>query len=144
MSPYTVLDLQSFNESKLGQTQNLNSLSKSCKSIYSAIFPLLYENLELTIPQCWERLAYLEELLNPEANGLQYCRAMSVALPTLAKPKRRDPGIPASTSDSLALLDFKLVLNISTADPQQQSEILETLIRSLIRRLPRDCLRTFW
>ena len=70
----------------------MNNMAQSCKSIYSALLPHLYHHLDLKIPRSWERLAYLEELLNPEANGLKYCRAMSVALPASPEPERQKEG----------------------------------------------------
>ncbi|KAL8832492.1 MAG: hypothetical protein Q9170_004863 [Blastenia crenularia] len=118
--------------------QDLSSISKTCKTLKGHVFPRLYSHLVLKVPQSWDRLDFLEVLINsPElAEGLQYTSSISI-VPQLSE--NADPHMLDMVSGGAM---ENLCGDISFPHPLASAH-LNTLIRVLLGRIPAQSLIKF-
>ena len=107
-------------------TEDLNKLCLSCKALKSIVLPKLYESIELAVSHHSSEFSALESLLGSPGEGLQYTKSIVIGTKqgcSKTKPKDGD-NEPARSQDA-------------------QTDSLNTLIRSLIMRVPTNKIEKF-
>jgi len=115
----------------------------TCKELRGAIQPKLYENLSLDIPTNWTSVAFLEHLVSQKAEGLRYTKGVSVSSQNHRVEHQEDHG--RETDDGLGLVDEFSMMEEEDSFGQQpyQARVLNTLVRLIIDKVPRDQLQHF-
>lgn len=118
---------------------DLNKLCLTCKAINAIVLPKLYREVFIKVPQRWSRLPSLEGLLGSTGDGLKFTTDLFIG--TQQDPLRNDQqGSEDSRPHEETLTESKLQFYL----PQSSaSNALNTLIRLLIVKLPRDQLDCF-
>ena len=106
------------------------------------MLPKLYQHLTLNIPPDWSNLTFLENVLDPEAEGLQYVRGLAV----MTQPERvevrgdhktkiyRDRSHRRGHSDGDSNTVRKKLF---------RAEVLNTFVRLVLRAIPENKLEYF-
>ena len=116
---------------------NLSSLAITCKALNAAVTPLLYVAVVFRAPTEWSRLPSIESLVSSASENFQYIRHLSV-LPQHSPLKENQKSEYLAFKDGSEDEDHPLF----KLPPRWASDALNSLVRLLIRRLPKHCLQT--
>lgn len=121
----------------------LARLSLTCKALNSNVTPLLYQQVIIRVPLKWDSLDSLESLVCPDAasisRNLRYCRSISIKTQQAALPDLEyDEDKYGISQGDLYHVKFQLHKPSIWA-----SNALNSLVRLLLHRLPRNTLQTF-
>lgn len=108
----------------------------TCRLLKDIVFPRLYSRLVLKAPQNWEKLAYLEELVASPGEGLQHVTSIRVAT-------QRTYITVGQVRWNIAGANTELQYPGIYTPSAPTSSHLNSLVRLVIRRLPKRCLREF-
>ena len=115
---------------------DLNRLCSTCKTIMAVALPRLYKTVVIKAPQTWSRLPSFESLLASDGDGLKYTTGLYVG--TQQKPLKESQENPQDQPEEVPETRINFFLPQSST-----SNALNTLVRLLILRLPRDQLELF-
>ena len=115
---------------------DLNRLCTTCKTIMAAALPKLYKTVFIKAPQAWSRLSSFESLLGSHGDGLQYTTELYIG--TQQNPLQKSQKFYELPEESLAEMESQFFLPHSS-----MSNALNTLVRLLVLKLPRDQLELF-
>ncbi|KAI4126714.1 MAG: hypothetical protein LQ338_003617 [Usnochroma carphineum] len=107
---------------------DLSQLSLTFNTLKGVVFPRLYANLVLKVPQSWHRLRHFESLIDSAGEGLRYVRNLRIVAQT------------NSTGDD-GLQPYGKVLEGGLCFPHPMASThLNSLVRLLLARLPKENL----
>ena len=118
---------------------DLKRLCLTCKIIMAVALPKLYKTVIIKAPQRWSRLPSVESLLGSAGNGLKYTTELSIGTqqePVQASQEEPEDGRLPEEVPSETELQFYLPHSL-------MSNGLNTLVRLIILKLPRDQLELF-
>lgn len=117
-------------------TRDVNSVSRTCKTLDEAFLASLYDSVVIKVPIQWSRLASLENLISSAGSGLKFTTSICIAIQQQpSKDSTKDNVNERTTSEELASL-YRL--------PQASfSKALNVMIRLLLRRIPDNQLKHF-
>ena len=118
---------------------DLNSVSRTCKTLNNAFLAKLYSRVLIRVPIRWSRLASLENLVASFGNGLKFTTTIFIAAlqqssngETLESEDDRTPDETAEEEDLLFCLPSS-----------SASKALNVMIRLLLMRIPDNRLKGF-
>ena len=118
---------------------DLNRLCSACKTIMAVALPKLYKTVVIKAPQRWSRLPSFENLLGSHGDGLKYTTELYIG--TQQEPLQESQ---EENKDQRLLEEDLLETEFDFYFPRSStSNALNTLVRLIILRLPRDQLELF-
>lgn len=127
--------------SQLAQCRDLNSLSRSCKTLNAIAIPRLYKTVGLKVPLQWNRLSSLESLLSSQSEGLKYTECLSIVVRQSAFEDDQYGSLEELADEHDDGVEIGPFLIYSST--RRTSKALNALIRLLVLKLPRQHLRRF-
>ena len=118
---------------------DLDRLCSTCKTIMAVALPKLYKTVVIKAPQRWSQLPSFESLLGSDGDGLKYTTELYIGTQqdSLQYSQEESEG-QQLPEEVLAETQIQLFLPQSST-----SNALNTLVRLIILKLPRDQLELF-
>ena len=98
--------------------------------------PKLYKTVLIKAPQAWSRLSSFESLLGSDGNGLKYTTELCIS--TQQNPLQESQELFEPPEEVSAETELQFYLPHSS-----MSNALNTLVRLIVLKLPRDQLELF-
>ena len=110
------------------------------------MLPKLYQHLTLNIPPDWSKLTFLENLLSPKAEGLQYVKGIAI----MTQPDRVETGGGQESDVYGDWIHRQDRSNSTDDDPGDfhgekffRAKVLNTILRFILKAIPENKLQYF-
>ena len=119
---------------------DLSRLGRTCKTLNGIVIPKLYRRIVLRVPQRWERLDSLLDLVVSTNNGFKYTSEILIEPQQRPRDEKQFKEQSQDNSDYVSDDEYSL----QTFLPREQDSVsLNRLIRRLVIKVPRNQLSHF-